>query len=92
MGFKAVKHPQNRHKFPLKQVESVHPLRARENYHVNFARTEAYKRTAVPTIQRMLNAHAEGVTSGGEGSGEELVEGRRGEEEERREGGEGRTY
>ena len=89
-GLKAVKHPQNKIKFPLKQVESLLTLRAREKYHVNFAHTEAYKRSAVPTIQRMLNAHSERESSGGEGSGEEPVEGRRGEEEESREGGEGR--
>ena len=78
-GLKAVKHPENKQKFPHKQVESLHTLRAREKYHVNFARTEAYKRSAVPTIQSMLNAHAERGASGVEGSGEEPLEGWRGE-------------
>ena len=58
-GLKAVKHNQNKQKFPLKEVESLIPLRKREKFHVNFARTEAYKQSAVPSIQRMLNAHEE---------------------------------
>ena len=40
--------------------------------------TEAYKKSAVPYIQKMLNAHTEGATS---------VQGRRGEEEGSREEG-----
>ena len=78
-GLKAVRHKQNKYKFPLKNVESVHPVRGREKYCVNFARTEAYKKSAVPSIQMLLNGHAEGGTS---------VEGSRGEEECRRGEGE----
>ena len=36
-GLKVVKHKQNKHKFPLKNVESLHTVRGREKYHVNFA-------------------------------------------------------
>ena len=71
-GLKAVQNKQNKLNFPLKQVKSSNDVRAREKYHVNFAHTEAYMKSAVPTIQRMLKAHAE--------------EGRQGDAEERRDG------
>ena len=58
-GLKAVKHRQLNSMFPLKQVESTQNTRGRETYQVNFALTEAYKQSAVPTIQRMLNRHTE---------------------------------
>ena len=57
---KAVKHPVNRTKFPQRHVEDSHNIREREQYHVNFARTEAYRQSAVPSLQRLLNAQGEG--------------------------------
>ena len=60
-GLKALKHKQLGNMFPVNPVDSNHMLRGREPYHVNFAQTEAYKQSAVPTIQRMLNKHMEGV-------------------------------
>ena len=58
-GLKALKHKQLKSMFPLRQVECSQNTRGRETYHVNFALTEAYKQSAVPTIQRMLNRHTE---------------------------------
>ena len=58
-GLKAIKHNLLRDMFPVKSVENNPNLRGHEAYHVNFAHTEAYKQSAIPTIQRMLNKHAE---------------------------------
>ena len=55
-----VKHPVNSTKFPKKNVESSHNIREREQYHVNFARTKAYGLSAVPSLQRLLNAAVQG--------------------------------
>ena len=43
--------------FPL-NPPSQQTTRDREVYKINFARTEAYRRSAVPSIQRMLNCNA----------------------------------
>ena len=56
-GLKALKHPQNSKMFPVSSVENVYDVRNKEKYHVNFAATESYKRSAIPSIQRMLNEH-----------------------------------
>ena len=58
-GLKAVKNKQSSNMFPVKDVEGRKTLRDREVFHVNFAHTEAYKQSAIPTIQRMLNTHME---------------------------------
>jgi len=58
-GLKAIRHKEMRNIFPINQVESNQTVRGRETFHVNFAHTEAYKISAVPSIQRMLNKHAE---------------------------------
>ena len=60
-GLKALKQKQTMNLFPKNQVESSQDVRGRETYHVNFAHTEAYKQSAIPTIQRMLNKRAEGA-------------------------------
>ena len=54
---KCVKHPRNRRLFPLNQTSSSHPIRDKEVFHVNFARTEDYKKSAIPFCQRLLNDH-----------------------------------
>ena len=59
-------------------MDTLNTVRKREKYHVNFARTEAYKQSPVPSIQRMLNAHAEKVMT---------EEGRTEDKEERGQGG-----
>ena len=55
-GLKSVKHPTNARMFPINQVNE-HNIRDKEFYKVNFARTERYKQSAIPSIQRMLNHH-----------------------------------
>ena len=56
-GLKSIKHKTNSRMFPLNHT-SKHNLRDQEAYYVNFARTEIYRKSAIPSIQRMLNAHA----------------------------------
>ena len=55
---KCVKHPTNARFFPRNPNDHVNPLiREREPFIVNFARTEAYRRSTVPTCQRLLNSY-----------------------------------
>ena len=55
---KCVKHPTNSRFFPKSITLNVNPeTRQREPFKVNFARTESYKKSAIPTCQRLLNAH-----------------------------------
>ena len=49
-----------KHMFPARDVERQQEVRDGEVFHVNFAHTEVYKQSAIPTIQRMLNKHMEG--------------------------------
>ena len=56
-GLKAVKHPVNRKMFPLNKNENIFNIRELEKYEINFSRTEHYKNSAIPAIQRMLNNH-----------------------------------
>ena len=58
-GLKSLRHKEMRNLFPRNQVESNQTVRGRETFHVNFAHTEAYKQSAVPSIQRLLNKHEE---------------------------------
>ena len=51
---KAIKHPENNRMFPLNENEEQNTRNA-ERYHVNFAHTEGYKRSAIPALQRLLN-------------------------------------
>ena len=46
---KCIKHPRHSTMFPL------NPPRSKERFTVNFARTEAYKKSAIPYMQRLLN-------------------------------------
>ena len=52
---KSLKHPINKKMFPLNDSESSQVTRNHEKYHVNFAHTELYKRSAIPSLQRLLN-------------------------------------
>ena len=56
---KCIKHPTLKKIFPenTRTLNDPHDLRSREAFHVNYARTEAYKRSAIPSIQRRLNSH-----------------------------------
>ena len=66
-ALKASKHQENQKMFPPNIVQSTQITRERETFHVNFAHTEAYKRSAIPSLQRLLNSHKEKVhrTAGG---------------------------
>ena len=57
-ALKAVKHPKNRRLFPPNLVNTDHTVRRREKFAVNFARTDAYQRSAIPFCQKLLNQHA----------------------------------
>ena len=55
---KCAKHPTNSRFFPQNPNQFVSPIvREREPFKVNFARTEAYKNSSIPTCQRLLNSH-----------------------------------
>ena len=58
-GRKCVKHPSLKRMFPLNPAifNDPHPVRSREMFHVNWSRTESYKNSAIPAIQRRLNLH-----------------------------------
>ena len=59
-ALKCGKHPRNKRLFPLNQVTSEYYIRDKELFHVNFARTSTYKKSAIPFCQRMLNDHFNG--------------------------------
>ena len=58
---KATKHPECREMFPLNKSEVTHNTRDREIFQVNFAHTEAYRRSAIPSLQRLLNSHKDSI-------------------------------
>ena len=55
-GKKCISHPTLSRIFPL-NAEDVHDVRNHEVFQVNYARTMAYKNSAIPAIQRRLNQH-----------------------------------
>ena len=59
-ALKCTKHPINKRLFPLNQNQAENnKVRSREKYDVTFARTGAYKNSAIPYCQRLLNKHCE---------------------------------
>ena len=55
---KCIKHPQNSRFFPHNENMNQEPqIRDREPFHVNFAHGEIYKKSAIPTCQRLLKTH-----------------------------------
>ena len=57
-GKKCIKHPSLSSMFPLNPaISNPHTVRNREKFHVNFARTQSYKNSAIPAIQRRLNIY-----------------------------------
>ena len=58
-GKKCINHSSLSRLFPYNEAISDDPLnlRNRELFHVNYARTSAYRDSAIPTIQRQLNQH-----------------------------------
>ena len=70
---KCVKHPKNSRLFPVNESLQVDPqTRQREIFKVNFARTESYRKSTIPTCQRLLNAHYSELPAG---SGGEVPQG-----------------
>ena len=53
-GIKCASNPRTSLIFP-RNDENPHNVRNKEQFHVNFARTEAYKRSPIVYIQRLLN-------------------------------------
>ena len=56
-SLKCIKHSENSRFFPLNpniQNNNI-DIRERENFHVNFARTEDYRQSTIPHCQRLLN-------------------------------------
>ena len=60
-AIKSTKHPDYKQMFPLNSSEGSHDTRDREMFNVNFAHTESYRRSAIPSLQRLLNVHKEGI-------------------------------
>ena len=54
---KAIKHPLGKQMFPLNKQDGSQNTRKSEKFHVNFAYTERLKKSAIPTLQRLLNQH-----------------------------------
>ena len=57
-ALKCVKHPTNHRLFPLNPANmEINNVRSREKFVVNFAKTETYRKSAIPYCQRLLNVH-----------------------------------
>ena len=68
-SLKSIKHDQNKRIFPPNQNLDNHiEARYREQFQVNFARTNSYRNSAVPFCQRLLNDHFSKKTQEKEGS------------------------
>ena len=59
-SLKSIKHTKNRRLFPLNPSTSEHFVRQKEIFQVNFAKTDDYKKSAIPFCQRLLNKHLKG--------------------------------
>ena len=55
-ALKALKHPRNYQMFPRNE-NNCKQIRNQELFKVNFARTEQYRKSAIPFCQRKLNVH-----------------------------------
>ena len=62
-ALKCTKHKTNKKIFPLNPSTDTHLMRHREKFKVNRSRTEVYKNSAVPYLQRRLNDHFEKLTT-----------------------------
>ena len=58
-ALKCIKHPTNNRLFPKNTNQELNGMevRNRERFEVNFARTESYRKSAIPYCQRILNKH-----------------------------------
>ena len=61
-ALKCVQHPTNSRLFPRNQSADTHSLRRREKFHVNLARKDTYKSSAIPVLQHRLNAHCANIS------------------------------
>ena len=62
-SLKCLKHPQLKRLFPLN--ENSHSLRNKDEFKINFAHTETYKKSAIPYCQQLLNNHMRKNTTHG---------------------------
>ena len=77
-SLKCIDHNQNQRFFPRNpNLDNSRLAREREEFTVNFARTEQYKKSTIPSCQRLLNTHfqEQGPVGAGEGAGDELRQG-----------------
>ena len=56
-ALKCAKHPTNSSIFPLNPSQDPHNVRKREIFQVNQAKTETYRTSTIPHLQRRLNLH-----------------------------------
>ena len=56
-SLRAIEHPQNSRMFPYNESEYDINMRREELFKVNFARTESYRRSAIPHCQNLLNEY-----------------------------------
>ena len=58
-GLKSLLHPVHSELFPINQhvLSNQCEVLSREHFQVNWAKTESYKKLAVPYIQRLLNEY-----------------------------------
>ena len=56
-ALKCAKHPTNSSMFPLNPSQDPHNMRNREKFQVNQAKTETYRTSTIPHLQRRLNSH-----------------------------------
>ena len=54
-ALKSSKHPRIGRMFPRNEVDHEHSITNSETFKVNFARTEKYRKSAIPYCQRLLN-------------------------------------
>ena len=54
---KCINHPINKEMFPLNPTQDTHEIRNREQFKVNKANTEYYRKSIIPYLQRRLNDH-----------------------------------
>jgi hypothetical protein len=56
-ALKCINHPINKEMFPLNPTQDTHDIRNREQFKVNKANTEYYRKSTIPYLQRRLNDH-----------------------------------
>ena len=62
-GLKSLLHPIHSKQFPLNMKNSSVDTRKSEHFKVNWAKSESYRMSAIPYIQRMLNQHVKNQQS-----------------------------